>query len=135
VRRFKGLSVKECAEKIISEHKNGLDILIHNAAARIHKDKDKSEQVENFINTNNLGTTRMVRSFAPIMAQGSHFQILASSYGSLTKLDKSKHELFNVSKCSIDDIDKVMLDYAEDVKVAQLLRKLNRKYYFLCFRI
>mmetsp|Transcript_4186 Transcript_4186/g.8041 ORF Transcript_4186/g.8041 Transcript_4186/m.8041 type:complete len:282 (+) Transcript_4186:36-881(+) len=119
----KDSSVKACAEKLSSEHKNGLDILIHNAAARMYKETPKSEQVENFINTNNLGTTRMVRHFAPLMAQGSHFLIVASGFGSLTRLDKSKHALFDVSKCSLDDIDKVMLDYAEDVKLKRDVEK------------
>jgi carbonyl reductase 1 len=89
----------------------GIDILFHNAAARISPDLPQQQQVEGFINTNNFGTTRIIKAFHPLIRDNSKFIIVASSFGTLNNLDKTLHNKFDFSQMDLDDVDSVMKEY------------------------
>lgn len=108
-------SVQALAETVARRH-GGIDIVISNAAARIAKDIPQAAQVRTFIDTNNHGTTRMIRAFGPLLRDGGQFLVVASAFGSLTRLDPRLHPLFDVAARSLEDIERVMDEYVERVE-------------------
>ncbi len=111
-------SVAALAETIRTQH-GGVDIVISNAAARISRDRPQAEQVDQFVNTNNHGTFRMIRAFGPLLRDHARFLIIASAFGSLRNLSPSLHSKFDVTARSLEDIEHLMDDYARFVKAGQ----------------
>jgi carbonyl reductase 1 len=70
---------------LVAERHGQVDLVISNAAARITPERPQAEQVATFVDTNNRGTTRMIRVFAPLLAPGGRYLIVASALGSLRK--------------------------------------------------
>jgi carbonyl reductase 1 len=101
---------------LVEERHEGVDLVVSNAAARISPERPQAEQVRTFVDTNNLGTTRMIRAFAPLLAQRGRFLIVASSFGSLRNLSPRLHERFDTDALSLDELDGVMNDYVEAVE-------------------
>ena len=75
-------TLEALAETIQKRH-GGIDILISNAAARISPNFSQAEQVASFVETNNHGTYRMIRTFGPMLKDHARFLIVASGFGSL----------------------------------------------------
>jgi carbonyl reductase 1 len=103
------------AEVLRTKH-GGVDIVISNAAARIEPEVAPGAQVRRFIDTNNLGTTRVIRALGPLLKDGGRFLVVASSFGSLLKLPPTLRSRFDVGAMSLEDLDGVMLDYAAAVE-------------------
>ncbi|WP_437730417.1 SDR family NAD(P)-dependent oxidoreductase [Sorangium sp. So ce1335] len=108
-------SVEALAETVARRH-GGIDIVLSNAAARIVKERPQAAQVRAFIDTNNHGTTRMIRAFGPLLRDGGRLLVVASAFGSLTKLDPRLHHLFDPATRSLEDIERVMDEYVELVE-------------------
>ncbi len=108
-------SVQDFATHIHQQH-GGVDVVISNAAARISRDVAPAEQVANFINTNNHGTYRMIRAFAPLLKDGGRFLVVASSFGRLRHLDARLHPKFDVSRLTLEDIEHNMDEYVAAVQ-------------------
>lgn len=106
-------SVEAFAQHIRQTH-GGVDVVISNAAARILPDVPQAEQVENFINTNNHGTYRMIQAFGPLLNDGARFLVIASGYGTLRSLNPALHPRFEVD--TMEQIEQVMDEYAAAVK-------------------
>jgi len=87
-----------------------------NAAAVISPGVPSAEQVADLISTNNLGATRMIRSFGPLLRPGGRFAITASSFGTLGSLPARLHPRFDTQTMSLDDLDQLMRDYADSVR-------------------
>jgi NAD(P)-dependent dehydrogenase (short-subunit alcohol dehydrogenase family) len=104
-------SVARLAEALERRH-GGVDIVISNAAARMVKDRPQHRQVRLVVETNNRGTTRMIRAFGPRMRPGGRFLVVASSFGSLRHLDARLQPLFDVASRSLDDLDATMDEWA-----------------------
>ena len=118
---FERLDVSRSADvsrlaALIGERHGRIDIVISNAAARITPDRPQAEQVAAFVDTNNLGTTRMIRAFAPLLAPGGRFLIVASAFGSLRNLPPQLHDRFDARSLSLDDLDASMAEYAAAVE-------------------
>ncbi|HEV7964851.1 MAG TPA: SDR family NAD(P)-dependent oxidoreductase [Actinoplanes sp.] len=64
-----------------------VDIVFSNASARMTPQKSPAEQVDLLVETNNLGTIRMLTSFEPILRNGGRLIVVASSFGTLGHLD------------------------------------------------
>ena len=101
---------------LVAERHGQVDIVISNAAARITPDRPEAEQVETFVDTNNLGTTRMIRAFAPLLAPGGRFLIVASDFGSLRNLPPQLHRRFDTTTLSLDVLDAQMRDFCNAVE-------------------
>ena len=101
---------------LVAERHGQVDIVISNAAARITPDRPEAEQVETFVDTNNLGTTRMIRAFAPLLAPGGRFLIVASDFGSLRNLPPQLHQRFDTTTLSLDVLDAQMRDFSNAVE-------------------
>jgi len=92
-----------------------VDILFSNAAARLEPGTPWAAQVEAFVDTNNLGTTRMLRAFAPIVRPGGRLLVVASSFGSLRELPAHLHPRFDTDAMTLDDVDATMLAWRDAV--------------------
>jgi carbonyl reductase 1 len=99
-------SVRAAADAIAREH-GGIDIVLSNAAARQSPDRTPADEVDVIAETNNHGTLRMLRSFAPILRPGGRFLVVASSFGRLGHLDPRVRPPFDEAR-SLDDIEAVV---------------------------
>lgn len=109
-------SVVAFANTIRDQH-GRIDVLISNAAARIVPDIAPSQQVATFISTNNHGTHRMLRSFAPLLNDGGRLLVIASSFGSLQHLPIHLRDQFDDASMTLNDIETVMDAYVHAVQV------------------
>lgn len=102
--------------KFIRDTHEGVDIFFHNAASRISPSLTQQEQIENFINTNNFGTTRIIKAFQPLIRNNSKFVVVASSFGSLNNIHRDLYSKFDVSRQTLDGINNIMEEYMKLVK-------------------
>ena len=107
-------AVAAFADELRQRH-GGVDIVFSNAAARLTPDTPWAELVEPFVDTNNLGTTRMLRSFSPILRPGGRLLVVASDFGTLRSLPASLHGRFDTETMSLDDVDAAMLAWRDAV--------------------
>jgi NAD(P)-dependent dehydrogenase (short-subunit alcohol dehydrogenase family) len=85
----------------------GVDIVISNAAARMAPDRTPQETIDAVVETNNLGTTRMLRAFLPILRPGGRMLVVASSFGTLRELPPELRPRFAGAR-TLDDVDAVV---------------------------
>ncbi len=104
---------------LVAERHSRVDVVISNAAARITPELPQAEQVATFVDTNNLGTTRMIRAFARLLAPGGRYLIVASAFGSLRNLPPQLHERFDTAGMSLDDLDCQMTQFSEAVRAGR----------------
>ncbi len=109
-----GAAVAEFAEQLRERH-GGVDVIISNAAARLTPDTPWAELVGPFVDTNNLGTTRMLRAFSPILRPGGRLLVVASDFGTLNNLPESLHKHFDTDTMTLDDVDATMLAWRDAV--------------------
>jgi NAD(P)-dependent dehydrogenase (short-subunit alcohol dehydrogenase family) len=105
-----GAAVSAFAERL-----GGADVVFSNAAARLAPDTPSAELVGPFVDTNNLGTTRMLRAFSPIMRPGGRLLVVASAFGTLRRLPAQLHGRFDTGAMSLDDVDATMLAWRDAV--------------------
>jgi len=111
-------SVTGVAQALAGRH-GGVDVVISNAAARISPQVPAEQQVRIFVDTNNHGTLRMIRTFGPLLRDGARFIVVASSFGTLASLDPRLHHLFDVTQLSLAGLAKVMDDYVAAVEAGR----------------
>lgn len=100
----------------IADRHGGVDFVDSNATAAINPGVPYTEQVDDLINTNNLGTTRVIRSFGPLVRPGGRLVVTASDFGTLTNLPAHLHSRFDTETMSLGDLDQTMRDYAGAVR-------------------
>jgi NAD(P)-dependent dehydrogenase (short-subunit alcohol dehydrogenase family) len=108
-------AVQGLARRIADRH-GGVDFVDSNATAAISPGVPYAEQVDDLINTNNLGATRMIRSFGPLLRPGGRLVITASDFGTLAGLPAQLHSCFDTETMSLGDLDQTMRDYADAVR-------------------
>jgi len=108
-------AVRRLAQRIAERH-GGVDFVDANATAGISPGVPSADQVADLIDTNNLGATRMIRSFGPLLRPGGRFAVTASSYGTLASLPAHLHPRFDTATMTLDDLDQAMRDYARAVR-------------------
>jgi carbonyl reductase 1 len=109
-----GAAVIAFADAIAARH-GGVDIVFSNAAARLSPGTPWAQLVGPFVDTNNLGATRMLRAFDPILRAGGRLLVVASDFGSLRRLPAHLHERFDTDAMSLDDVDATMLAWRDAV--------------------
>jgi carbonyl reductase 1 len=107
-------AVASFADQLRHRH-GGVDIIFSNAAARLTPNTPWTELIEPFVDTNNLGTTRMLRAIAPILRPGGRLLVVASDFGTLNNLPASLHNLFDTDTMTLDDVDATMNAWREAV--------------------
>jgi hypothetical protein len=70
------------------------------------------------VDTNNLGATRILRAFDPILRRGGRLLVVASDFGSLRGC-AHLHERFDTDATSLDDVDTTMLAWRDAVMEAR----------------
>jgi carbonyl reductase 1 len=109
-----GAAVAAFADELRDRH-GGVDVVFSNAAARLTPDTPWAELVGPFVDTNNLGTTRMLRAFSPILRPGGRLLVVASDFGTLNNLPESLHKRFDTDTMTLDDVDATMLAWRDAV--------------------
>src|SRR5215216_412745 len=109
-----GAAVTAFADAMAARH-GGIDVVFSNAAARLRPRTPWAELVGPFVDTNNLGTTRMLRAFDPILRPGGRVLVVASDFGSLRRLPAHLHERFDTDAMSLDDVDATVLAWRDAV--------------------
>jgi len=109
-----GAAVTAFADAMAARH-GGIDVVFSNAAARLRPRTPSAELVGPFVDTNNLGTTRMLRAFDPILRPGGRLLVVASDFGSLRRLPAHLHRRFDTDAMSLDDVDTTMLAWRDAV--------------------
>ncbi|WP_158841658.1 SDR family oxidoreductase [Saccharothrix deserti] len=107
-----GNAVTAFADELRERH-GGVDVVLSNAAARLTPGAPSSDQVGPFVDTNNLGTTHMLRAFGPVLRPGGALLVVASSFGTVRQLPRHLHERFAAK--SLDDVDATMLAWRDAV--------------------
>ncbi|MGW4652202.1 SDR family NAD(P)-dependent oxidoreductase [Kitasatospora sp. NPDC004289] len=79
----------------LSERHGGVDIVLSNAVARLLPEDSQSERADEFIDVSNTATHAVLRSFGPALRPGGRLLVVASSLGTLGRLDPRLHHLFD----------------------------------------
>jgi NAD(P)-dependent dehydrogenase (short-subunit alcohol dehydrogenase family) len=103
----------ELAETIRQRH-GGLDIVFGNAVMRIDPGDDYRAVIGEYVEVNNLGTTRLLRSFLPLLRDGGRLIVVASSLGTLNHLPPVLHPRFDGLE-SLDAVDAAVLAWRDQV--------------------
>jgi carbonyl reductase 1 len=117
-----GAAVAAFADAMATRH-GGVDIVFSNAAARLTVGTPWAEQVGPFLDTNNLGATRVLRAFAPVLRAGGRLLVVASAFGSLRRLPSHLHARFDNDAMTLDDLDATMLAWRDAVLEGRAARE------------
>jgi carbonyl reductase 1 len=99
----------------LADELGAVDIVFSNAAARLTPDTAWTELIVPFVETNNLGTTHMLRAFGPILRPRGRLLVVASAFGSLRELPEHLRSRFDTDTMALDDVDAVMLAWRDAV--------------------
>src|SRR5947209_4012223 len=84
----RALDVRDAAAiAALADELGAIDLVVSNAGARMSPAVAPADQVDAVVETNNLGTIRMLRAFAPRLRPGGRLLVVASSFGTLGHLD------------------------------------------------
>jgi NAD(P)-dependent dehydrogenase (short-subunit alcohol dehydrogenase family) len=107
-------AVAEMAATLADRH-GSLDIVISNAYSRVLPEDRPAEVIDGYVATNNLGTTRLLRAFTPILSDGGTLLVVASALGTLHYLAPVLHKRFD-ELATLDDVDAAVMRWTEAVK-------------------
>ncbi|MYS42281.1 carbonyl reductase, partial [Streptomyces sp. SID5998] len=79
----------------LGERHGGVDVVISNAVAPLRPDRSQAAQADAFIDVANGATHAVLRSFGPVLSPGGRLLVVASSLGTLGRLDPRLHPLFD----------------------------------------
>lgn len=88
-----------------------VDIVFSNATSRMSPDEDPADEVDAVAETNNLATIAVLRAFAPRLRPGGRLIIVASSLGTLDKLDERVRPRFVDASASLDAVEKLVAEW------------------------
>ena len=94
----------------------GVDIVFSNHYTRIQPDDDPAEMIDHYVAVNNLGTTNVLRAFAPLLRDGARLLVVASRAGSLRALAPVLHARFDGDLESLDDVDSAVCTWRDAVR-------------------
>jgi NAD(P)-dependent dehydrogenase (short-subunit alcohol dehydrogenase family) len=100
----------------LRERHGGVDIVFSNHYARAGPGDDPAEVIDRYVAVNNLGTTRVLRAFAPLLRDGSRLLVVASTAGSLRMLAPVLHARFDTGLESLDDVDAAVCAWRDAVR-------------------
>jgi carbonyl reductase 1 len=91
-----------------------VDVVLSNAGARMSPDAAPADEIDEVLQVSNLGTTRVLRAFAPRLCPGGALVVVASSFGTLGHLAAPLRARFDDAS-SLGDVDAVLLAWREAV--------------------
>lgn len=89
--------------------------MINNAIARIHPQRRAADVIDEYVEVNNLGTTRVLNTLGPILRPGGRLIVVASSLGTLAYLAPVLHGHFD-DLASLRDVDQPVLAWRDAVR-------------------
>src|SRR5882724_10102524 len=107
-------AVARFADELVARH-GGVDIVLSNHYTRVEPEDDPAEVIDHYVEANNLGTTSILRHFAPLMRDGGRLLVIASRAGSLRALAPAFHSRFHNLR-SLDDVDRVVCAWRDAVR-------------------
>jgi NAD(P)-dependent dehydrogenase (short-subunit alcohol dehydrogenase family) len=110
-------AVERFAE-LLAERHGGIDIVFSNHYTRVQPEDDPRSVIDGFVEANNLGTTQILRSFAPLLRDGGRLFVVASRAGSLRALAPVLHPRFENLR-SLDDVDRVVCGWRDAVRTGR----------------
>jgi NAD(P)-dependent dehydrogenase (short-subunit alcohol dehydrogenase family) len=100
----------------LGKRHGGADIVFSNHYCRVEPGDDPAEVVDRYVAVNNLGTTHVLRAFAPLLRDGSRrLLVVASTAGTLHTLAPVLHARFT-SLQSLDDVDAAVSRWRDAVR-------------------
>jgi NAD(P)-dependent dehydrogenase (short-subunit alcohol dehydrogenase family) len=110
-------AVERFAE-LLAERHGGIDIVFSNHYRRVQPEDDPRSVINEYVEANNLGTTQILRSFAPLLRDGGRLFVVASRAGSLRALAPVLHPRFENLQ-SLDDVDRVVCGWRDAVRTGR----------------
>jgi NAD(P)-dependent dehydrogenase (short-subunit alcohol dehydrogenase family) len=107
-------AVAATASRLLDRH-GSLDIVVSNAYSRVLPDDRPDHVIRSYTETNNLGTTRVLRAFAPALADGGTLLVVASTLGTLHYLAPVLHERFDELQ-TLEQADAAVRSWREAVQ-------------------
>jgi carbonyl reductase 1 len=108
-------AVARFAASLVARH-GGVDIVLSNHYSRVEPGDDPAAVIDRYVAVNNLGTTNVLRAFAPIMRDGGRLLVVASRAGSLRALAPALHPRFDDDRHTLDDVDAAVLRWRDAVR-------------------
>jgi len=99
----------------LAQRYGGVDIVFSNHYSRVQPEDDPAEVIDDYVEVNNFGTTRVLRSFVPLLRCGGRLFVVASRAGSLRALAPALHPRFQSLK-SLDDVDRAIGTWRDEVR-------------------
>jgi NAD(P)-dependent dehydrogenase (short-subunit alcohol dehydrogenase family) len=99
----------------LGERHGGVDIVLSNHYTRTEPEDDPADVVDHYVAVNNLGTTHVLRSFAPLIRDRGRLLVVASRAGSLRVLAPVLHPRFEAAE-SLDDVDQAVCAWRDAVR-------------------
>jgi NAD(P)-dependent dehydrogenase (short-subunit alcohol dehydrogenase family) len=99
----------------LAERHGGVDIVFSNHYTRVQPEDDPAAVIDYYVAANNLGTTRLLRSFAPMLRDGGRLFVVASRAGSLRALAPVLHARFQNLQ-SLDDVDRAVCTWRDEAR-------------------
>jgi len=99
----------------LEQRHGGVDIVFSNHYSRVQPGEDPASVIDPYVEANNLGTTRILRSLAPLLRDGGRLFVVASRAGSLRALAPALHPRFQDLQ-SLDDVDRAVCAWRDEVR-------------------
>jgi NAD(P)-dependent dehydrogenase (short-subunit alcohol dehydrogenase family) len=99
----------------LRDRHGGVDIVVSNHYARVEPDDDPAAVIDHYVAVNNVGTTNVLRAFAPLLRDGGRLLVVASRAGTLRALAPVLHERFD-GLASLDDVDRAVCSWRDAVR-------------------
>ena len=112
-------AVERFADLLATRH-GGVDIVFSNHYTRVQPDEDPRAVIDHYVEANNLGTTHVLRSFAPLLRDGGRLFVVASRAGSLRALAPALHPRFENLQ-SLEDVDRAICRWRDAVRSGRAL--------------
>src|SRR6266496_3991372 len=100
----------------LAERLEASDVVFANHYSRIQPDDDPAAMIDHYVAVNNLGTTNVLRAFAPLLRDGARLLVVASRAGSLRALAPVLHPRFDGDLESLDDVDSAVCTWRDAVR-------------------
>jgi carbonyl reductase 1 len=107
-------AIETLAQDLRREH-GGVDVVLSNAAARTTPDEAPAAAIDAVVETNNLATIWMLRSFGPVLRPGGRLLVVASSFGTLGHLPPFLRPRFDGAR-SLEDVEALIADWRAAVR-------------------
>jgi len=98
----------------VAERHGGVDVVISNHYYRTDPEDDPAAVIGPYVAANNLGTTEILRRFAPLLRNQGRLLVVASRAGSLRALAPALHSRFDRAE-TLEDVDRAICAWRDAV--------------------